>query len=655
MPREFRYNLNMQLYNIKNSTKIVVRLRLAFVLVVLLLCASGIFARHQLYKLEHLQRDAIDYSVSSLDHMQSFDQHLAKITDNAVNQSNADTAEAVTNARASMLEQTSQLKKYIEANDSADIINNNYYSKLIETIPELEGSANRSSDAKLSMLELESKFDLQMSSMESSRKRFNEFTEPLSVDLAWKIEGFLENISSDGTDLTDVSASNFKTMLQDQYRILKISHRMSSLFESVKFITPENSGQNVSNASRLQFVFNTIAQHLINYSDEENRRVLVDIVNDFRIQVIGSRGALVNISAYREFEVKYNDARAEQYDLIQGMANTIDQITKETKTNIEETTSSFNAILRRTIFILSAFGVGILLFLISVNYFVVERQVNKRMLRLTRAVTDIANGDTDLAVGVDGNDEIGTIAKALEVFKENAKELYRSNIELEQFAYSASHDLKSPLRAIENLAQWTLEDAGDELPEECKSNLAQLLNRAKRLTQLQDDLLEYSKADKADNHVDALDVSQVIVELVEVLDPDRNFKITAVNSPNGVYTQITPLRQILLNLINNAIKHHDRKAGEILVDVHVVDDRLIVSVSDDGPGIEKEYHQRIFGLFEKLKSRDEVEGSGLGLSLVQKMIIRNGGSVSVMSDPEYERGCTFTFDWPIANSTVKAA
>jgi len=266
------------------------------------------------------------------------------------------------------------------------------------------------------------------------------------------------------------------------------------------------------------------------------------------------------------------------------------------------------------------------------------------------AVLDIANGDQDRDVDVSGKDEIGVMAGALEVFKDNAAELHRSNKELEQFAYAASHDLKSPLRAIESLAKWTLEDAGDDFPADAKSNLEKLLLRANRLSRLQSDLLNYSRAGQPDDNVSEVDFSRMIADLAEMLDPDHHFTVQLGRSPIGVTTQVVPLRQIILNLITNAMKHHDLDTGTIEINIDVVNNRLRISVSDDGPGIPIEYHERIFGLFEKLESHDKVEGSGLGLSLVKKMVERCRGSIAIQSAPSKQRGSTFTFDWPYIES-----
>jgi len=218
---------------------------------------------------------------------------------------------------------------------------------------------------------------------------------------------------------------------------------------------------------------------------------------------------------------------------------------------------------------------------------------------------------------------------------------------MEQFAYAASHDLKSPLRAIENLAQWTIEDGGADLPADCLKNLEKILQRAKRLSTLQNDLLEYSRAGHAADKIKAIDINLLVAELSEFLDPDSRFTIEVSGASQVIHTSETPLRQVLMNLLNNAIKHHDRGYGIVTISIHFSTSRMHVSMLDDGPGIEEQYLEQIFELFNMLQTQDDVEGSGLGLALVRKLVKRYGGTITAVSNPTLQRGTEFQFDWPI--------
>jgi signal transduction histidine kinase len=114
-----------------------------------------------------------------------------------------------------------------------------------------------------------------------------------------------------------------------------------------------------------------------------------------------------------------------------------------------------------------------------------------------------------------------------------------------------------------------------------------------------------------------------------------------------------PLQQVFHNLINNAIKHHDRDSGTVTLEVERLEGQYRFTVSDDGPGIPAEYQKQIFEMFRTLKSRDEVEGSGMGLALVKKTVERFGGGIEVLSG--IERGAAFAFTWPDGVATAHSA
>ncbi len=229
--------------------------------------------------------------------------------------------------------------------------------------------------------------------------------------------------------------------------------------------------------------------------------------------------------------------------------------------------------------------------------------------------------------------------------EEATADLQRSNYDLEQFAYIASHDLKAPLRNIDNLAEWIEEDLGDVLHGETRESMTMLRGRVKRLQYLLDDLLQFSRVGREECQVTLVDTNTLIEEIVDLLQPPAGIEIVAVRDLPEFDTLKGPLDQIFRNLIDNAIKHHDKDVGRIEISVTEHGDFYSFSVSDDGPGIDPKYHERVFQVFKTLKPRDAVEGSGMGLAIVQKQVERRGGQVRLASKAG-ERGATFEFDWP---------
>ena len=227
---------------------------------------------------------------------------------------------------------------------------------------------------------------------------------------------------------------------------------------------------------------------------------------------------------------------------------------------------------------------------------------------------------------------------------ERTEELTLRNAELDQFAYVASHDLKAPLRAIEHLAAWINEDAGDLLPARSKQHLDKLRNRTKRMARLLDDLLVYSRAGRFQYSAQRVDIGALITDVIRLVAPPQGFNVI-VQGPMPVFvTSRVPLEMVLRNLVDNAIKHHSRADGQVYISVNQPDDMIEFAVADDGPGIDPIFHERIFQMFQSLQSHDLVEGSGMGLAVVKKTVEGQGGSLRVESSKD--QGATFYFTWP---------
>ena len=223
--------------------------------------------------------------------------------------------------------------------------------------------------------------------------------------------------------------------------------------------------------------------------------------------------------------------------------------------------------------------------------------------------------------------------------------------ELEEFAYAASHDLKAPLRAIEHLAQWIGEDLASTAPPDTVENLRLLKGRVRRLQFLLNGLLAYSRVGRqADTaSFESVDVAALVNDIVTQLAVPAGFTVACDANLPILRTDRIQIQVVLTNLIGNAIKHHDRTEGHVDVTMRLNDGVAEFRVADDGPGIPPKFHERIFVVFQTLASRDEVEGSGIGLAIVKKMVLSNGGTIKVESAPP-ARGSTFVFTWKEAST-----
>lgn len=223
--------------------------------------------------------------------------------------------------------------------------------------------------------------------------------------------------------------------------------------------------------------------------------------------------------------------------------------------------------------------------------------------------------------------------------------LSRSNQELDQFAYITSHDLKAPLRGIANLAQWIEEDLGPEQSARIAHHSQMLQGRVHRMEALIDGILLYSRAGRQGVAPLMVDVSELLAEVIEMLAPPSTSTVILRGGMPCLVTDRVGLQQCFMNLVGNALKHAARNgAGRVEVEVTDAGDWHRFSVKDDGPGIDPQYHERIWGIFQTLEARDKVEGTGIGLSIVRKIVQTQGGRAWVESAAGH--GATFFFTWP---------
>lgn len=229
--------------------------------------------------------------------------------------------------------------------------------------------------------------------------------------------------------------------------------------------------------------------------------------------------------------------------------------------------------------------------------------------------------------------------------RERTAQLEHSNRELDQFVYVASHDLRAPLRGIDHLAQWITEDAAAVLPEASQAHLAKLRGRVQRMDRLLNDLLAYSRVGRRDGTPELVNTDALIQEIVALLSLPTGFAVHINGTLPNLVTPRAPLEVVLRTLVDNACKHHHQpQHGVVQISAQRRGKFVEFAVRDNGPGIEPQFHERIFGVFQTLRPRDQVEGSGMGLALVKKTVEYVGGTVRV--DSTVGEGATFWFTWP---------
>ena len=279
----------------------------------------------------------------------------------------------------------------------------------------------------------------------------------------------------------------------------------------------------------------------------------------------------------------------------------------------------------------------------------VDRLVIRPIRQLEEKLRAVANGRRLADLRLEGTDELAELAAEMDAMANGivtyTAELERSNSDLDSFAATIGHDLRAPLRSIGTIVSWIEADA-TSLPDTTLDNLDRLRGQIARMDKMLQDLLRYAQASQVSGPLGPCDIQTLVKEQLELLAPAKSVKLTIDGTLPTLFTAEPPLALVLRNLIDNAIGHHDRDTVELRVGIVRHGQRVEFRVSDDGPGIRAEAHERIFDLFRAHESRPA--GCGIGLALVRRIIQRLGGHIRVESTGTPAcRGTTFVFDWPL--------
>jgi signal transduction histidine kinase len=234
---------------------------------------------------------------------------------------------------------------------------------------------------------------------------------------------------------------------------------------------------------------------------------------------------------------------------------------------------------------------------------------------------------------------------AAEAAARRASSLLQLVVELDQLTYAASHDLRAPLQSIERLVSFIEDDLAEvALEESTRKHLRLIRGRVRRMNGLLSGIDELARAGRGADEVDEEDMAAVVAGAAELAEVPEGFVVRYVGGPATIVTALDPLEQVLRKLIHNAVVHHDRASGTVEVTCHDADaGRYEIRVSDDGPGIPKREHDKVFRMFRTVERRDVKDVAGIGLAVVKKVVESAGGEVRLASDG---RGTTVTFTWP---------
>ncbi|MEO1627507.1 MAG: PAS domain S-box protein, partial [Bacteroidota bacterium] len=211
------------------------------------------------------------------------------------------------------------------------------------------------------------------------------------------------------------------------------------------------------------------------------------------------------------------------------------------------------------------------------------------------------------------------------------QELEEVNQELKDFAYVVSHDLKAPLRAIGSLSHWISEDYKDVLDQSGRQQLDLLVNRVNRMHNFIEGILEYSRIGRIKIDKEKVALGKMVDEICDTLDVPDSFDIAMKEPLPIIFAERIRMEQLFQNLISNAIKYNDKAKGQLRIGYLDIGEYHQFRLADNGPGIEEKYHEKIFQIFQTLQARDKFESTGIGLTIVKRIVQHYGGKIKVTS------------------------
>jgi light-regulated signal transduction histidine kinase (bacteriophytochrome) len=241
------------------------------------------------------------------------------------------------------------------------------------------------------------------------------------------------------------------------------------------------------------------------------------------------------------------------------------------------------------------------------------------------------------------------VARDVTERREHEQKLEESNDRLEQFAYAASHDLQEPLRMVSSYLQLIERRYADDLDEDGREFLEFAVDGADRMSDMIEGLLEYSRVDTQGESFERIELEEIVEDVLEDLqfqieESDAEITVESLPCVEGDASQV---RQVFQNLVSNAIEYSGDDPPRIHISAEPDGERRVISISDEGIGIDPADTERIFEVFQRLHNQEEHAGTGIGLALCRRVVERHEGDIWVESDPG--EGTTFHFTLPLAD------
>jgi signal transduction histidine kinase len=242
--------------------------------------------------------------------------------------------------------------------------------------------------------------------------------------------------------------------------------------------------------------------------------------------------------------------------------------------------------------------------------------------------------------------KVNWFEKYISLSKENEllkKQLSKLHEDFNRFTYLVTHDIKAPIRAIENLTEWIAEDMGNDLKPTVAENLNLLKNRVNRTQRLLNALTDYSRISRSNESRQPFELNKMIHTVIEQLNPPSGFHFELNGCDRIIAAEKNLMQRVFTELIKNSIQHHDRSEGVVKITLEEKDTHYVFSIKDDGPGISPENEEKVFEIFQTLHSKDQNETTGVGLALVKR--IQENLRQQIWIDHTESPGLCIRFTW----------